>query len=127
MDIKHCDLITNVEFDNSLVLIHWNIRCVNHKNDEINNLWNMDRVNPHILFLVKSNLHLNNLENCSWDLVLHVVFTRKIVYVFLLEETYVILLLISLNTVKKIYQDLCYTVTVKTIHLILICIYFLNF
>lgn len=85
------DLITNVEFDNSLILIHWSIRCVNHKGDEINNLLNMDRVNPHILFftechMVKSNLHLNNLENYSWDLVPHIVFTRKVVYVILLER-----------------------------------------
>jgi len=50
MDIKHYNLITNVELDSSLILIHCNIRCVNHKSDEINKLLNMDRVNPHILF-----------------------------------------------------------------------------
>jgi len=130
MDKKHYDLITNDQFDSSLILIHWSIRCVNHKSDEINNLLNMDNVNPHILFftehhMVKLNLHLNNLENYSWDLVIHVVFTRTVVYVFLLEKTSVIPLLNSLNTKKKIYQNLCYTITVKTIHLITICIYIL--
>jgi len=104
---------------------------VNHKSDEINEILNMDRVNPHVLFftehhMVKLNLHLNNLENYSWDLVIHVVFTRTVVYVFLLEKTSVILLLISLNTVKKIYQNLCYTITAKTIHLIITCTYFMN-
>ena len=56
MDIKHYDLIINAEFVNSLILIHWNIRCVNHKSDEINNLLNMDSVNPHILFSGKIKL-----------------------------------------------------------------------
>lgn len=131
MDKKHYDLITNDEFDISLILIQWSIRCVNHKSDEINNLLNMDRVNPHILFftehhMVKLNLHLNNLENYSWDLAIHVEFTRTVVYVFLLKKTYVIPLLISLNTVKKIYQNLYYTITVKTIHLIILCTYFMN-
>jgi hypothetical protein len=50
MDKKQYDLKTNVEFDNSLIFIHWSIRCVNHKSDEINNLLNIGRVNPHILF-----------------------------------------------------------------------------
>jgi len=131
MDKKHYDLITNDEFDNSLILIHWSIRCVNHKSDEINNSLNMDRVNQHILFFtehhtVKLNLHLNNLENYSWDLFIHIVFTRTGVYVSLLEKASVIAVLISLNTVKKIYQNLCYTITVKTIHLIITCIYFMN-
>jgi hypothetical protein len=42
------------------------------------------------------------------DLVFHVIFTMKLVFVFLLEKTYVFIILVSVNSMKK--KNVCYTV-----------------
>lgn len=48
MDIKLYDLMTNVEFDKLLILIHQNIGGLKSKSDEIINLLKMSRVNSHV-------------------------------------------------------------------------------
>ena len=61
MDVKHYDPITKVEFDNSLILVHRNIRCLTNKSDEIINLLKMTRINPHVLSFTKHHMVKPNL------------------------------------------------------------------
>ena len=56
MDIKLYDLITNVEFDKSLILIHQNIGGLESKSDEIINLLKMGRVNSHVLHFTEHHV-----------------------------------------------------------------------
>ena len=67
----------------------------------------VDRGNPHVLcsvehHTVKLNLCLTELENYSLGSSFsHVILTVAVVFVFLLEKTYVMVVVISANSVKR--------------------------
>lgn len=58
------------------------------------------------------------------DLDFHIVFTRKLISMFLLEKTYIIVVFIFLNTMNKKNIRICaIQLTVKAKHLNIICTY----
>jgi hypothetical protein len=87
----------------------------------------VDRGNPHVLcfiehHMVKLNLGLIELENYSLGSSFsHVMLTIEMVFVFLLEKTCVMAVVISANSVKKKIKICAIQLTVKAKHLNIMC------
>ena len=67
MDLRQCsETGKNVELDNSLTILHQNIRVLRNKSEELINSFEIDKINPHVLcftehHMVEQYLLLSNL------------------------------------------------------------------
>ena len=72
LDFRQCnETRKNVELDNSVTILHQNIRGLRNKSEELINSFEVDKINPHVLcftehHLVKQDLLRSNL--CGFSL-----------------------------------------------------------
>ena len=126
MDIKHCTLITNVEFDNLLILTHQNFRGLEHNSLKI------AKVNQHDLcftehHMVKLKLCLISLENYSLGSTFSCSIYRKDdIGIFVIKDTCYIGFDLSIYCEEKNIRICAIQLTVQSIYIyiyIYICVY----